>query len=75
TFVGGIDLDGGTTWSLQGSIGTRYRLNLVSDLVVEARWNYYDTDWLDGLNIDAPQNKYNDFVMWFTIGYVYYLNY
>jgi hypothetical protein len=75
TFVGGIDLDGGTTWSLQGSIGTRYRLNLVSDLVVEARWNYYDTDWLDGLNIDAPQNKYNDFVMWFTVGYVYYLNY
>lgn len=75
TFVGGMDFSGGSTWAIAGSIGTRYRLTRSSDLAVEARWHYYDTDWLDGLNIDAPQNKYNDFVFWFNVGYIYYLNF
>lgn len=72
---GGVDMEGGSTWSIQGSMGTRYRLSIVSDIVVEARWNYYNTDWIDGLNIDAPQNKFNDFLFWFNVGYIYYLNY
>ncbi|CAN5410263.1 glutamate dehydrogenase [soil metagenome] len=75
TFVGGMDFDGGSTWSIAGSIGLRYRLNVVSDLGIEARWHYYDSDWIDGLNINAPQNKFNDFLFWFNIGYIYYLNY
>lgn len=75
TFRDGLDMEGGSTWSIQGSIGSRYRFNIVSDLVVEARWNYYNTDWIDGLNHQVPQNKFNDFVFWFNIGYIYYLNY
>lgn len=75
TFVGGLDFEGGTTFAIAGSAGLRYRLSVVSDLAIEGRWHYYDTDWLDGLNIDAPQNKFNDFVFWFNIGYIYYINY
>lgn len=75
TFHGGLDMEGGSTWSVQGSIGSRYRFNIVSDLVVEARWNYYNTDWIDGLNHQVPQNKFNDFLFWFNVGYIYYLNY
>lgn len=72
---GGVDLEGGSTWAIAGSMGLRYRLSVVSDLGFEARWHYYDTDWIDGLNIQAPQNKFNDFLFWFNIGYIYYLNY
>jgi hypothetical protein len=75
TFIGGMDFEGGTTWAIAGSIGTRYRLNVYGDLVAEARWHYYDSDFIDGLNINAPQNKFNDFIFWVNIGYVYYLNY
>lgn len=75
TFVGGMDFEGGNTWAIAGSMGTRYRLNVYSDFVLEGRWHYYDTDWLDGLNITAPQNKFNDFVFWVNIGYIYYLSY
>jgi hypothetical protein len=75
TFVGGMDFEGGNTWAIAGSVGLRYRLSVVSDLGFEARWQYYDTDWIDGLNINAPQNKYNDFLFWFNIGYIHYLNY
>lgn len=75
TFRDGIDLEGGSTWSIAAIIGTRYRLNMSSDLAVEARWQYYDSDWIDGLNIEAPQNKFNDWLFWFNVGYIYYLDY
>jgi hypothetical protein len=75
TFQGGIDLENGSTWVLAGSLGSRYRLGHSSDLVMEGRWHYYDNDWIDGLNIDAPQNKYNDYIFWVNIGYIYYLNF
>ena len=74
-FRDGMNFEGGDTWAIAGSVGLRYRLNYVSDLAVEARWHYYDTDWLDGLNITAPQNKFNDFVFWVNVGYIYYLNF
>lgn len=75
TFEGGLDFEGGSTFAIAGSLGTRYRLNPSSDLVVEGRWHYYDSDWIDGINIAAPQNKFNDFLFWVNLGYIYYLNY
>ena len=75
TFRGGMDFEGGTTWTIAGSVGVRYRLSVESDLVMEGRWHYYDTDWIDGLNINAPQNQFNDFLFWFNVGYIYYINY
>ncbi|MCF4100731.1 glutamate dehydrogenase [Gillisia sp. M10.2A] len=75
TFVGGIDLDSGSTWGIVGSMGARYRLTPSSDLAIEGRYTYYNTDWLDGLNIDAPQNKANDLIFWLNVGYIYYLDF
>tara|TARA_R100000935_G_scaffold57277_1_gene90875 strand:- start:2042 stop:2818 length:777 start_codon:yes stop_codon:yes gene_type:complete len=75
TFRGGIDLDGGSTWTIVGTAGARYKLSPVADLQIEGRFQYYDVDWIDGLNINAPQNKYNDVVFWFNVGFIYYLNY
>lgn len=78
TFRGGINLENGSALAIAASIGIRYRLSRSSDLAMEARWQYYDTDWIDGLNIDKikyPQNKSNDWVFWMNVGYIYYLNY
>ncbi|MGB8703751.1 MAG: glutamate dehydrogenase [Gillisia sp.] len=74
-FKGGINLDSGSTYAIVGSLGARYRLGPVSDLSVEGRWEYYDTDWLEGLNVIGPQNKNNDFVFWLNIGYIYYIDF
>jgi hypothetical protein len=74
-FQGGINLDRGSTFSVVGILGARYKLGVNHDLMVEARYHYYGNDWIDGLNHNAPQNKYNDLVFWVNIGYVYYLSY
>ncbi len=75
TFVDGMDFSNGSTWAVTASAGFRYKLTKSSDLAAEARWNYYNTDWLDGLNIDAPQNKAKDWILWLNVGYIYYLDF
>lgn len=75
--------EAGSTWAIVGSIGVRYRLNKVSDLMLDSRWQYYFSDYVDGLNPsfknngglrEVPENKSNDWVYWLNIGYIYYLN-
>lgn len=73
--MGGVDLNSGSTWAIVLGTGVRYKLGVSSDLVANLQWKYYDTDWLDGLNHDQPQNKFNDMVFWFAVGYIYYLNF
>ena len=75
TFQGYVDQDAGSTWSIVLGAGMRYKLNVVSDLVMNIQWRYYDTDWLDGLDHDNPQNKFNDMIFWLNFGYIYYLNF
>lgn len=75
TFVGGMDFNRGSTFSIVGTLGLRYRLGFRHDLLIESRWQYYGNDWIDGLDIHAPQNKYNDYIFWFNVGYVYYINF
>ncbi|MFV8837085.1 THC0290_0291 family protein [Salinimicrobium soli] len=75
TFKGGVQQEAGSTWSIVLGAGVRYRLDRVSDLVMNLQWRYYDTDWMDGLNHDNPQNKYNDMMFWLNVGYIYYLNF
>lgn len=72
---GGVSQEGGTTWSIVFGTGARYRLAESGDLVLNAQWKYYHTDWLDGLNHDNPQNKAKDFIFWLNVGYIYYLNF
>lgn len=75
TFEGYVSQEAGSTWSMVVGAGMRYKLNVSSDLVMNAQWRYYHTDWLDGLNHDNPQNKFNDMMFWLNLGYIYYLNF
>ncbi len=76
--LGGIDDVGGHTTAITGSVGFRYKLGILSDINVELRYHGYFSNWIDGLNPDEafyPPNKYNDSIVLFTVGYVYYLNF
>lgn len=74
---GGYSSEGGSTWSVVSSVGTRYKLTELSDLFFEVRWQYYFSDWVDGLNKNPDiwkENKANDWNLWFHFGYIYYLD-
>jgi len=66
----------GNVWSVIGSVGTRYKLDEKSDLLLDLRWQYYFSDWVDGLRPDPrfyKENKANDWLVWLNFGYIYYL--
>lgn len=63
-----------TTWSVVGSIGTRYKLTVLSDLMIDLRWQYYFNDQVDGLDHNLSSNKANDWLVWLNFGYIYYLD-
>lgn len=72
----GYSSETGTVWSLVGSIGTRYKLSPLSDLMIDLRWQYYFSGWVDGLNPNPEiytENKANDSLLWLNVGYIYYL--
>ncbi len=71
---GSIDPSNGSTWSVVGSVGTRYKLTVLSDLMLDLRWQYYGTNWVDGLNHQLDSNKANDWLVWLNFGYIYYLD-
>ena len=67
---------GGTVWSIVSSVGCRYKLTELSDLMVDLRLQYYFSNWVDGLNPDPTiytENRANDWNVWFNFGYIYYL--
>lgn len=69
-----INLNQTNAWSVVTSVGTRYKLTKLSDLIVDLRWQYYFNDWVDGLNHKLKYNKYNDWLIWLNFGYIYYLD-
>jgi hypothetical protein len=72
----GFSTETGTVWSVVSSIGTRYNLSYSSDLMIDLRWQYYTSDWVDGLKPNPSiykENKANDWLLWLNIGYIYYL--
>jgi hypothetical protein len=76
-YYGAWSDEGGSTWSVVSSVGSRYKLTPLSDLFVELRWQYYFTDWVDGLKPDPEiytENKANDWNLWLNFGYIYYLD-
>lgn len=76
-YVGGTSNDSGSTWSVVASVGTRYKLTELSDLMLDLRWQYYFSNWVDGLNPDPnihTENKANDWLVWLNFGYIYYLD-
>lgn len=66
--------EGFSSWSLVWSVGTRYKLTPLSDLMLDLRWQYYFTDFADGLDHNAPSDKFNDWNVWLNFGYIYYLD-
>ncbi len=75
TYPGAARDTPGVTMSATLGVGTRYKLGEYSDLLIESRWQYFFSNYVDGLNAKAdPANKYTDWLLWVHVGYVYYLN-
>ena len=72
----------GSTFSIVGNVGVRYKLSEFSDIMLDSRWQFYFSDWVDGLNprfenngvVEVPENKSNDWIYWLSVGYIYYIN-
>ncbi len=71
---GSIDPSSGSSWSTVASVGARYKLTKLSDLMIDLRWQYYFSDSIDGLDHQLPSNQANDWLLWLNFGYIYYLN-
>lgn len=69
---GSVNASSGTTLSMVSSVGVRYKLTKMTDLMLDLRWQYYFNDWVDGLNHQLSYNKYNDWLLWFNVGYIFY---
>ena len=72
----GFSTESNPVWSVVTSVGTRYKLTELSDLMVDLRFQYYFSDWVDGLKPNPTiykENKANDWLVWFNVGYIYYL--
>ncbi len=70
----GYTRDPFSSWSIVSSVGTRYKLTPMSDLMLDFRWTYYFTDSADGLNHNGPADKNYDWNVWLNFGYIYYLD-
>ncbi|MFD0990686.1 glutamate dehydrogenase [Mariniflexile jejuense] len=71
---GSVDASGGSTWSVVSSVGARYKVSKLADIMLDFRLQYYFNDWVDGLNHQLDYNKNNDWLVWVNVGYIYYLN-
>lgn len=71
---GSVNPNSGSTWSMVASAGVRYKVSRLSDIMLDMRWQYYFSDWIDGLNHQLEYNKYNDWLVWVNVGYIVYLN-
>lgn len=71
---GSISDESGTVWSVVGSVGVRYKLTILSDLMLDLRWQYFGNNWIDGLNHQLDSNRANDWLVWLNFGYIYYLD-
>jgi hypothetical protein len=72
----GFSNETGSLFSIVSSVGTRYKLSPLSDLMLDLRLQRYFSDWVDGVNPNPDvykENKANDWNVWFNFGYIYYL--
>lgn len=69
-----VDPSSGSTWSIVSSVGVRYKISPLADIMLDLRGQYYFSDWVDGLNHELEYNKHNDWLVWLNFGYIYYLN-
>lgn len=73
---GAVTNDSGSTFSIVSNIGTRYKLSRTADLFFDLRWQYYFSNWVEGVSPDEdlyPENKANDWTFWVSVGYIFYI--
>ncbi len=73
----GFTNEGGTTFSIVGGLGARYKVSQSSDIFIEARGQYFFSDWVDGLRPNPnvyTENKANDFITSISLGYIFMLD-
>lgn len=63
------------TYSLMPSAGLRYQLDNGGAIMLDMRWQYFGSDFIDGLNpnndvLDGA-NKHNDWLYYLNVGYVF----
>jgi hypothetical protein len=81
-YLNSFQQEGGSTFSIVASVGIRYKLTPLSDLMLDSRWQYYFSNTVDGLDpsfanngvLEVPENKANDWIYWLNFGYIYYLD-
>jgi hypothetical protein len=71
---GSVSDQSGSTWSVVSSIGVRYKLTILSDLMIDLRFQHFFSNWTDGLNHQLPSNKASEWLVWLNFGYIYYLD-
>ncbi|TXG37023.1 THC0290_0291 family protein [Seonamhaeicola maritimus] len=69
-----VDVNPFSDWSMVASVGARYKIGVLSDLLIDLRWQLYFNDWVDGFNHKLSYNKFNDWLLWLNVGYIYYLD-
>ncbi len=71
--VGTVDMDSGIDFSTTFSAGTRFKISEKSNILLEANWRLFWSDWVDGLNARAVENKFNDWSFIIQVGYIFHL--
>ncbi|MCG9792025.1 THC0290_0291 family protein [Flavobacterium algicola] len=72
----GFSTESNSVWSVVSSVGVRYKLSPLRDLMLDMRFQYFFSNWVDGLNPNPDiykENRANDWLVWFNVGYIYYL--
>jgi len=74
TFIDRIDTSQGSAIALVGDLGFRYKISELSDILISSKWHYYvDSNYVDGLSPNNVNNRANDWIWWFNVGYIFYL--
>ena len=74
----GYSDENGVVLSATAGAGIHYKLTTMSDLMIEGRFQAFNSDWVDGLSPNKDlykENKSNDWQVWFNVGYIYYLEF
>jgi hypothetical protein len=58
--------------SQSSSVGTRYKLSPLRDLMIDLRFQYFPIGWFKP-NPDLQREQNNDWLVWLNVGYIYYL--
>ncbi|GLB48398.1 glutamate dehydrogenase [Neptunitalea sp. Y10] len=73
---GQLNNGSGIVMSAIGNVGIKVKITRDSDLMVDLRYQYYFSDWVDGMRPDPDvytENQNNDTSVSLSLGYIFYL--